>query len=553
MTTDALVDAPPPDAPPAENVLNKGLKPGALGLISSIVIGVASTAPAYSLAATLGFVVVAIGPAAPIVTILAFIPMLFISFAYSELNKADPDCGTTFTWAARAFGPKSGWAGGWGIIAADILVMASLAQVAGQYLFELFNTGSIGGNAASGWVLLVGIAWIVVMTWICYRGIEVSANVQKALLGIELTMLIVLSVYALIKVGNGTAPPGHLTPAASWFNPFSANFLNEFMVGFTLMLFIYWGWDTTVAVNEETKDPSRTPGRAAVLSTLVLLATYALVVLATESYAGLGTSGIGLGNTANEGNVFADLGTSIFGTSGVGTVLTHLLILMVLSSAAASTQTTILPTARTSLSMAAYKAIPKTFAKMHKKHLTPTVSTLTMGGVSIVLYVVMNYMSGGNVISDSVSALGVMIAFYYGLTGFACAWYYKNNLTSSPRNLFMQGILPLLGGFILFGCIIFNFWYYWKPENSYTTFTLPFPPHWHMGGVFVIDVISILLGVVLMFAYAARKAGLLPRRSAQPQHRDPCAREHGHADWHHGRRDPPGRAARLSVPSLARR
>ena len=37
----------------------KGLKTGALGLISSVVIGVASTAPAYSLAATLGFVVVA--------------------------------------------------------------------------------------------------------------------------------------------------------------------------------------------------------------------------------------------------------------------------------------------------------------------------------------------------------------------------------------------------------------------------------------------------------------------------------------------------------------
>jgi hypothetical protein len=36
---------------------DKGLKPGALGLISIIVIGVASTAPAYSLAATLAFVV----------------------------------------------------------------------------------------------------------------------------------------------------------------------------------------------------------------------------------------------------------------------------------------------------------------------------------------------------------------------------------------------------------------------------------------------------------------------------------------------------------------
>ena len=128
---------------------DKGLKAGALGLISSTVVGVASTAPAYSLAATLGFVVVAIGVRAPVVTILAFVPMLFISFGYKELNSADPDCGTTFTWATRAFSPRVGWMGGWGIIAADILVMASLAQIAGQYVFLLFGANGIGPTPAA--------------------------------------------------------------------------------------------------------------------------------------------------------------------------------------------------------------------------------------------------------------------------------------------------------------------------------------------------------------------------------------------------------------------
>src|SRR5580693_6565640 len=200
---------------------DKGLKSGALGLFSSVVVGVASTAPAYSLAATLGFVVIAIkGLQAPIITILAFVPMLFVSYAYKELNNTDPDCGTTFTWGTRAFGPKTGWLGGWGIVAADLLVMASLAQIAGQYVFLLFNANGIGSDANSGWVLLVGIMWIVVMTAICYVGIEVSANFQKALLGIELIMLLVLSVWMLVKVGNGTAPLGHLTPALNWFNPF---------------------------------------------------------------------------------------------------------------------------------------------------------------------------------------------------------------------------------------------------------------------------------------------------------------------------------------------
>ena len=91
----------------------KGLKSGALGLISNIVIGVASTAPAYSLAATLGLIVAAVGLKSPLVAVLAFIPMLLVSIGYSELNKADPDCGTTFTWGTRTFGPKvGGWADG---------------------------------------------------------------------------------------------------------------------------------------------------------------------------------------------------------------------------------------------------------------------------------------------------------------------------------------------------------------------------------------------------------------------------------------------------------
>jgi amino acid transporter len=484
----------------------KGLKSGALGLISSVVVGVASTAPAYSLAATLGFVVIAIGGlGAPIITILAFIPMLLISFAYKELNYADPDCGTTFTWATRAFGPKTGWFGGWGIIAADILVMASLAQIAGQYVFLLFGAGGIGSNAASGWVLLVGILWILLMTAICYIGIELSANSQKVLLGIELTILIIFSVVALIKVGSGHAPPGHLTPSVEWFNPFHIPF-TSFMIGFTLMLFIYWGWDTSVSVNEETKDSRRTPGRAAVISTVILLVTYALVVMASQSFAGIGTHGIGLGNSNNEGDVINVLGTSVFGTSGIGWFMTKLLLLMVLSSAAASTQTTILPTARTTLSMATYKAIPDAFGKVHKRFLTPTVSTLVMGGVSIVLYVILNFQShGSHVISDSVTALGPAIAFYYGLTGFACVWYFRKSLSQSARNLWVRGIMPLVGAVILWFAMFWFLWYNWvTPSYSYTTWTIP-GTHRVVGGVIILDIVMILIGVVCFFVYWAAR------------------------------------------------
>jgi len=486
---------------PAEQVADKGLKSGALGLISSTVIATASVAPAYSIAATLVFVVLAIGLQAPAVAILAFVPMLLTSIGYRELNKADPDCGTTFTWATRAFGPKTGWAGGWAIVAADVLVMASLAQVASQYVFFLFNAGGIGSNATSGWVLLGGVIWIILMTAICYVGIEVSANFQKVLLSIELVMLAVLSVTALIKVGNGSAPPGHLSPSISWFNPFHISSFSAFASGIILMVFIYWGWDTAVSVNEETRDSKRTPGLAAILSTVILLITYGLVVTSMQAFAGVGAKGNGLGNLSNAGDVLSVQGKLIFG-GGAGTVFYHLLLLMVLSSAAASTQTTILPTARTTLSMAAYRALPKSFAKVSPRFLTPTVSTVVMGAVSIAFYVAVNYAHNGiGVIGDAVIAIGLYIAFYYGLTGFACAWYYRRNLTSSARNLFMQGILPVAGALMLWFLGGWSVWldYDVATANDYTKWTVP-GLHWQIGGAFVIAAGAAIAGV-LFFIY----------------------------------------------------
>ena len=481
---------------PVEESRDKGLKTGALGLVSSVVMGVASTAPAYSLAATLFYVVAAVALKSPLVAVLAFVPILLCSIGYSELNKADPDCGTTFIWSARSFGPKTGWFGGWGVVAADVLVMASLAQVAGQYMFFLVQGpgSSIAGNASSGWVLLVGVLWIAAMTYICYRGIEVSANFQKVLLSVEIIMLLVLSVTALVRVYGSHPPQGSLQPDFSWLSPAHLP-VSAFVSGIILMLFIYWGWDTALSVNEETADKSRTPGRGGIISTVLLLVTYVIVIISVQAFAGIGDKGIGLTNPAHQFDVLSVIGGAVFGTSGLGTVLSRLLILMVLSSAAASTQTTILPTARTTLSMAAYGALPEAFAKIHPRYLTPTVSTLVMGALSILLYIPLNFISAGNPIADAVTAIGLYIAFYYGLTAFSCVWFYRATLTSSAWSLWMRGILPGLGGLIMYAAGFYSLQSDWVPDNSYTMWTVP-GLHWQIGGTFIIAVLAAAAGVI---------------------------------------------------------
>jgi amino acid transporter len=499
MTTEAVLENPS-----SSDDGGKGLKTGTLGLASSIVIGVASTAPAYSLAATLGYIIILVGIQAPAIVVLAFVPILFVSIGYQQLNKREPDCGTTFTWATKAFGPKTGWMGGWGILAADILVMASLAQVAGQYVFLLFNkNSSIGTNPSSGWVLLVGLIWMAVMTYICYRGIEISARIQQALLSLEVVVLIIFAVTALVKVYGSNPPTTAVRPALSWFNPFHVHDINTFAQGIVLMLFIYWGWDSAVSVNEETKDRDKTPGRAAVISTVLLLVTYVIVTLAAQSFAGVGTSGIGLANPDNSGDILSVVGNAAFGGSGFGRVMGKLLILLVLTSAAASTQTTILPTARTTLSMAAFKAIPARFAHIHKKYLTPTQSTVWMGCISALLYLALNFYSAGGLIADAVTAIGMMIAFYYGLTGFACTWYYRHELTTSTKDFLMRGLIPFLGGLMLFSGLVLTVFQDWKPVNSYVVWHMQFAPHWQIGFAFLLGVGAIVVGLILMLVCMA--------------------------------------------------
>ncbi|MEU8591014.1 amino acid permease, partial [Streptomyces sp. NPDC048664] len=512
-----LVSAPPAGRPaPGTGAGRKGLKSGALGLFSSVVIGLASTAPAYSLAATLGLIVAGVGLQAPIVTMLAFIPMLLIAYAYRELNASNADCGTTFTWATRAFGPRTGWMGGWGIIVADILVMSNLAQIAGIYGFRLLGYEALARDRL--WITVAGIVWILVMTAVCYVGIELSAAVQRWLLYVEVGVLIVFAVVALVKVYS-SPPPTALHVSASWFNPFEVSSAKALTSGVLASVFIYWGWDTAVTVNEETADSAHIPGRAAVVSTVLLLVMYALVSTSAQAFAGIGTSGTGLGNADNSGDVLSGLGESVFGATGTGLFLSRLLILMVLTSALASTQTTILPVARTVFSMAVHKAIPAGFARVHRRFLTPTWSTVGMGALSIAVLVLLATFSE-NTLADSVDSVGLAITFYYGLTGFACLWYHRSVLTRSPKDLVFKGVLPGLGGLIMLCLFLYaTFVVYANPGYGSTVIDLPLIGP--TGGVTVVGLGALLVGFVLMLLVTREHSAALKLQRSLLPHRLP--------------------------------
>lgn len=466
----------------------KGLKRGAIGVVSATVIGVASTAPAYSAACTLGLVAAVVGFLSPAIMLVAFIPMLFTATAYYYLNRVDPDCGATFSWVTRAMGPNAGWLSGWGVVVADIVVMPSLAWVAAYYTYSLFGLDDLASNT---WALLIlGSIFILGMTLITWLGIELSARTQLILLTTEIVLLVGFSVWALIKVYLDH-PAGSTTPSWEWINPFSLS-ATQLSQGVLLALFIYWGWDSAANVNEETRGARTASGIATVMSTVILVGTYIVVAFATTAYKG----------PRFMSNNPDDVLTTMVGSPGA-----ELLMIAVLSSAMASTQTTILPTARTTLSMAAHGAMPGALAKIHPKYLTPTWSTWWFGIASVLWWIVLVLIdSSENILWDSITGLGFAIAFYIGITALAAPILFRKHLFKSWKNFLLVGVVPLVGfatlAWVFVKSAIDTF--FWSSETAYTPAWFAFGDFEGLGAPFVIGIGMLVVGIPLWLW--ARKA-----------------------------------------------
>ncbi len=458
----------------------KGLKRNALTFASNVVIGVASAAPAYSIASALGTIAAIAAYSVPAVLLAAFVPMLCVAAACYHLNRADPDCGTTFAWVTRAMGPYAGWMGGWGVLVTNILVMPSLAAIAGQYLFRLVGIA----DPASGLVTAAGVAWIAIMTGICYRGVEASARTQRLLLISQFAILVLFAVVALVKVygGGGLAPASRVS--LQWFNPFAIGSMDTFTQALLVAVFIYWGWDTGLSVNEETENPETGPGLAAITSNVLLVGIYVLMAVATLAFAGPEV----LAKTSSD--VLAPLGLQVLGRG-----LDKLVIIAVLLSASACTLTSILPNARTALSMAKQGALPERFGSVHPVFANPDFGTLVMGATSIAWFVGMTMLSQ-NLLDDSILALGLSISFYYALTAFSCVILFRGQLMHSVSNFLTMGVMPVAGGLMMAALFV---------QSCLSLSKSGATQFFGVGGPLVLGVGALLLGLLPMLAMRIRR------------------------------------------------
>ena len=203
----------------------------------------------------------------------------------------------------------------------------------------------------------------------------------------------------------------------------------------------------------------------------------------------------------NSDDVFAPIAKDVLGSP-----LDKLLIIAVLTSASASTQTTILPATRSSLSMARKKAIPDAFGKVHARYMTPSTSTIWMGGVSIAVFAFLQ-LTSQNLIADAFTSLAMTIAFYYGITGFACTWFYRHHLFTNVKSFIYLLVLPMTGALILSYVFVKSIIEYKEVDGGYAK------PFLGVGSPVVITATMIILGLVLLIAQWSRNPEFFRRKT----------------------------------------
>ncbi|MFS0731986.1 APC family permease [Microbacterium sp. 1P10UB] len=482
----------------------KGLSAGTVGLIGAVVIGISCIAPAYTFTAAIGPTVGAVGVQVPAIILVGFIPMLLVAFGYRALNNRMPDSGTSFTWAARAFGPWIGWMAGWGLVAATVIVLSNLAGIAVDFLFllisQLTNNPGIADLAGVVWInIAVCLLFVLGATYVSYRDVQTTQKLQYFLVGFQIIVLLLFAIVAIVQVNTGNAFDA--TPFDwSWFNPFAVSSFSSFAAGLSLSIFIFWGWDVTLTMNEETKDPEKTPGRAATITVVTIVALYLLLAISMIMFAGIGDGEFGLGNPDIQDNAFFALAGPILGP------LAALVSLAVLTSSASSLQSTFVGPARTLLAMGHYGALPPRFASVSPRFFTPGFATIVSAAVAAGFYAVMRVVST-NVLSDTILTLGIMICFYYGLTAFACVWYFRKQWFDSVRNVFFTLLFPLIGGVILAVLFVTTLVDSMNPEYGSGS---------EIGGVglvFILGVTIIVVGIAIMIWQAIARPAFFRGRT----------------------------------------
>jgi amino acid transporter len=430
MTDQPLTAIPRPAQVPA---IPARLEPDAIGVAQDTIIGLASSAPAATMAVTMaGMAATAAYGGGPVI-VLCGIPMLILANTYRRLNLWNANCGASFEWVGRAINPYLGFIVGWMMLAGCLTGTISVVVVLSPAVLAVF-----GATAASAWPnILLSTAVIVVMATIAVIGIRITARTQVGMAVIEYAILIGFSIWALLFVlghHHGTFPI-----TRGWLSLTGINGKGHLAAGLLIAVFMYTGWDATVYVNEEVKHRRVNPGRAAVFAVALLVIMYALPQVGMQGVA----SPARLQANSSSALVFV---AQVLGGGGWAKVMAFALALSVI----ASTGTGIVITSRIAYGMASHRVLPPVLGNVSRRYSTPAIGTVIIAVILIAAtWAYLLSISIATVFSDVVSVTGLLFAGFYTFTALAAVMYYRRRIFSNAWDALLVGILPLASAVFL--------------------------------------------------------------------------------------------------------
>ncbi|WP_171115071.1 MULTISPECIES: APC family permease [Streptomyces] len=409
----------------------RGLQAGVLSTFDTVVMAVAGSAPAYSLAATTAVLFGAVGLAGPAALLYCAIPMLGIALAFSYLSRIDVNAGASYSWVGRTLHPFLGFISGWALVVSATIFMVAGSLPAGSMTLALFDEDLADNTALAS---VVGAGWFLLMLLVVLGGARLTVRAQLLMSGGELVILAVFAVLALLHSDNAR------TFDWSWLGFGHFDGLSGFASGALVAAFYYWGWDVACNLSEETRNSRRTTGLAGLIGVGIVFLLFMVFTIAVNIV--LSTRQI----EENGADVLAVLGDEIWpGWGG------KLIVAAVMLSTIATLETTLIQVTRSLFAMGRDRTMPSALGRVHRRWNTPWVAIAVVGAVALAMFVAANALgSVGDILAEAISAIGLQIAVYYGLAGLAAVVAYRGMLLRSPVHFVLGGVWPLLGSLFMF-------------------------------------------------------------------------------------------------------
>lgn len=411
---------------------HKGLAKESLGAFESAVMGVAGTAPAFSVAVTTAAIVASVGVLSVGSVLYCGLIMFGIMLAFIHLSKITPHAGAAYAWVGHVFGEKWGFFTGWGLLVASIFFMVSATIPAATSTLVLIAPDLVESTT---WVAFTAAIWLTLVTIVVTKGIKHASYTQLILTGIETVVIFALIIGAFIQYGGR---PAH-TPSFIWFSPFSFT-PQLFATGALTAIFFYWGWDVTMNLSEETRGGEPHPASKGAFWAMVNLILFFIIMMIVVLIV-LTDEEIAKANT----NVLYAIAGKLFPEPW-----SYLAVLSTILSTIGTIETQILQFSRSMFAMARDEMLHPRYAKVHPEWQTPWIATLVIWFLGVLLLFSSSFMASvKQILESSILAIGFQICFYMSLAGFACAWHYRDKLKRGAYNAVSYVLWPLLAALFM--------------------------------------------------------------------------------------------------------